>query len=769
MKIRLPKYIFPFLLILAVCGCSPRVRSQITFTQLLHQLADTTRIARLDEMETSIISSSDPTGGNNDFNRPLRVASDGWWVIADLKGPGYVSRFWFTTSDHYQKIRLFFDNEESPRIDTTVRAFCGGMAPFVKPLAAYENLCYYNYVPIPYAKRLVIAVEPGGHQPGNWPRVFHQINYSSLPRGTRIESFSLPLSDSEMQALQVAAAAWMSNGVKSFNESSPSEADDDTKPDKIFTTRSSLLTLSPADAGSAPDLVGPAMIREIRVILRPAPDIPVVDSERFLRDIVIRIRWNNADEWSVESPLGDFFGSFWQSIPYESLYFGLRDNTLFSRFPMPFQNCAEIQFENQGVHPVQLEVQIDTHPITWDDSLGYFHAAWRRSSPHDLGRPHEILNTKGRGRFAGCILSVTTLDKSFWILEGDEIMWRDGQVHPFWDGTGLEDYFNGGWYYQNVLARPLHGLPFKAFFRTVQYRIHLPDAVMFQNAFRMIFERGPANNSRGWMESVAYYYLDSPRQAPATIEAAADRLPPEDQLAQISVMPELFNYERFGDYHGAQRFIDRFLARYPEFPFAEMLQLRRAAYTEKIEGFDVAKPLYESFATNAVNESVRQQASDLLWFHESETNALLGIYCNTDMRLFLDGRTIIKPGENERMSIYRHELDKGKHALAFQVRDRPYPYWVQVFLRTHSEDVFTTTGWKHQYNPVGNWRSAAYDDSDWPLVGWTANKGPPDEPLIWVEPNAFVDMQTKPDSLWPTIDWPDKGKPLVFRNTFHIP
>ena len=86
----------------------------------------------------------------------------------------------------------------------------------------------------------------------------------------------------------------------------------------------------------------------------------------------------------------------------------------------------------------------------------------------------------------------------------------DGAAVPQWKGTGLEDYFNCGWYYRNPLARPLHGLLFKAPFRTVQYRLHLNDAVLFDRSIDVRFERGPDNASNGWLESVGYYYMRTP-------------------------------------------------------------------------------------------------------------------------------------------------------------------------------------------------------------------------------------------------------------------
>lgn len=753
--------VLPFSLALLAGSCSPRPSgARVSFHSLVERLADRNGLARLDEPETILAASHDPKGGNEDYNQPVREDPKGWWVLADLKGPGYVSRFWFTTSDPAHRIRLYFDNERTPRIDTTVRNFCGGLDPFLPPLAAYENLCYYNYVPLPYAKRLVIMVGAGGTEAGGWPRVFHQINYTTLPAGTSIETLPKEFGPEDRQALQAAAETWNQTGVGDALPDSPGA---EPPPPALE------LDLPAGTAAAIPALEGPALIREIRVTPRAGVPGETLDWNRFLRDVVIRLRWDRTNVWSVQAPIGDFFGSVWQRVPYQSLYFGAQGDTLICRFPMPFAQAAELQLENQGAAPVAVAVQIDREPIDWDGRYGYFHAAWRRSSPEDVGRPHVMLETEGRGRYAGSLLSVTTLDKTFWILEGDETMWRDGQAEPFWQGTGLEDYFNGGWYYQNVLTRALHGLPFKTFFRTVQYRLHRPDPVMFQKAFRMTFERGPDQASRGWLESVAYYYLDRPRSAPATLLDPERRQPPQDQFAQATVMQELLNHERFGDYAGARGFIDRFLRQYPDFPFAEMLRLRQAAYTERIDGIHVAQPLYEQILAASTNAEVRQQAADLLWFHESPTHALLGVYCNTDMNLYLDGYPMVVPGNPERLATFRRKLDPGRHALAFFVKDRPYPYWDQVYLRTHGGGVFTTTDWKQRYDPAGDWKQAAYDDGEWPPVGWSSIKGPPDEPYVWMEPNAHVDMQSKPASIWPTLDWPDKTKRVILRTEFDLP
>lgn len=742
------------LVMMFMLGCQSKTGELVTFQQLVGRLADLQSLARLDLPETTLISSFDPTGGNSDYNHPLRQGPEGWWVLADLKGPGYVSRFWFTGGgDANYGVRLYFDNDKSPRYDTTVGQFCGSMEPFVPPLAAYENYCWYNYVPLPYAKRLVIMVRAGGYQPGGWPRIFHQINYSSFPKGTRVETLPRNLSADDVRALQSVRQAWTNLSFRS--------------PADGAITNIAVLDLLAGKRQTLPRITGPAMIREIRITPQAITSGPPVVWDSLLRDVVLRIRWDDTAAASVEVPIGDFFGSVWRRAAYQNMYFGLSSDTLISRFPMPFAKAAEIQLENQGTNALALAVEVVMNPLPWDGRYGYFHAAWRRSSPRDIGNPHEILATEGKGRYAGCILSATTLDKSFWMLEGDELMWRDGGAEPFWKGTGLEDYFNGGWYYQNVLTRPLHGLTFKAVFRTVQYRLHLPDPVMFRQSFRMIFERGPDNASSGWLESAAFYYLDRPRAAPSTILSSPERRPPEDQFGQATIMSELFVFERFGDYAGARQFIDRFLNKYPGFPFAGMLRLRQAAYLERIQGFPSTKPIYEKIIAVDTNAAVQEQARILIWFHDKPTHVLLGAYCNSPTRLYLDGQLLGEAGHPERMSVAGFDLQPGRHVLALQSQEKKNPSWVQACLRTQTGDIITTPDWKRRVNPTGDWTQPNYDDSNWDVIGGNGGNGPPQEPYIWVEPNAFVDMQSKGAALSPMADKPSDL--IVFRKVFDVP
>jgi len=755
--------------LLACAGCRGKRLHEVRLTDLIGHMADRSYIARLNVPRTAIVTSTDPSGGNDDYNHFLREGPPGWEVIADLQGPGYVTRLWFTGArDGSQGLRFYFDGEKSPRVETTVGDWCGGAAPLVPPLAAYENYCWYSLVPVPYRRRLVIMLQRGT-VPGRQEKLFYQVNYAALRRGETIRSFRGTYSAEERAALEKVAAAWKQDDIWEGlpgAEIEPVEVD-----------------LAPGDAADVFSQVGPAMITGLAF----TPDWDAVgdvaERERVLRDVLVRLFWDGSAEASVEAPLGDFCGVMWRRTRYHSFYFGMRGGTLYACFPMPFRQQARLCLVNQGKAHLHLRVACRVRELEqWDGGWGYLHAAWNRSGPEAVGRQHPILNVTGaRGRYVGCCLSVTSLDGSWWILEGDESIRRDSEVTRGWLGTGLEDYFNGGWYYQNAMARALNGVPFKAPFRVVQYRLHQMDAVTFGDSVDMYFERGPRNASHGWMESVAWYYCADPQPTAGHVGGAVDRRPPEDPASRATVMMELLNSERLGDIQAAADRIDTYLAEHPEFPHRRRLLLRQAEYRAGKSGFAGVAEMFRRAAAEAADTPAGKEARDLLWFYGMETSgvrvaaselkrrALLAAYCNMPTTIVLDGRKVGETGDPSRMKVWRVAVTPGRHVLCLAAGRRRYPDWVQACLRTHYGDVVSDPGWKWKFDPPGDWTRVSYDDSGWSRVGGTGVKGPPEAPYIWLEPNVFVGMQSAAVGLRAPEDWPAGARRVVFRRVFTLP
>ena len=92
-------------------GCGRGAES--TWGEMLDALGDAGEFARLEGKgaeATFYFSSSDPTGGNDDYNRFAGTATTpGWVVLADVEGPGVLDRFWMTGVDEGYRMKVFVD------------------------------------------------------------------------------------------------------------------------------------------------------------------------------------------------------------------------------------------------------------------------------------------------------------------------------------------------------------------------------------------------------------------------------------------------------------------------------------------------------------------------------------------------------------------------------------------------------------------------------------------------------------------------------------
>jgi len=715
-----PSCILSVLLCLVLTACKPP--ETIPYAKISSGLTNLNAIARLDLPATQMICSYDRTGANEDYNHFQGKTKDDQFILADLKGPGVVSRFWFTGINADKKIRLTFDGEKTPRFEFSWNDLRAGVPPFdIEPLSMDEQNCWYTFVPVPFKKRLLITTEDAGYQYGKSPKMYYQLNWHPMPLGQTVESLS---STDDFQGLEKTSKVWN-------DKYSSLDAVEDCRAGTV-------VDLPAGQTLELWDGQGPATVTTFAID-------STIHQPDILRNVLLKIYWDGNTDPSVAVPLGDFFGSAWQRWRGQSMFFGSVGDTFFCRFPMPFQKSARFVLENQSAQSVDLTFGVTTGPHI---DGGYFHAGWRNSSAQQAGSPHTVLKTSGHGRYAGCILSVNSADRSFWVLESDESMVIDGVKR--WQGTGLEDYFNSGWYYGNVFARPLHGLPNKAPFRTVQYRLHPTEPILFDQNFKMEFERGPNHASHAAYESVSFYYLDEPQAADSRLEK---RAAPVDALRKYTLMTDLWSFERFGDLQGEADYIDRYIEQYNP-SFTETLRWRARACR------------YE------IGEGSMDDASGLLkQLYTQPDAALVHLYCNMPSELYLDGELILKGGDPKKTAAVLVELKKGNHVLAVASAWKQYPKWTQVAVR--NADGFlvgTSKDWKHAVNPSGNWAALEYDDSKWlPLKNYDGRvRGPPEEPIIWVEPDPFINTLSQASGLRPSAPWGSKKGRVVYRHIFEI-
>jgi len=278
------------------------------------------------------------------------------------------------------------------------------------------------------------------------------------------------------------------------------------------------------------------------------------------RSVLLKMTWDNAAHPSVLVPLGDFFGLGHTIVnSYQSFLFSASTHqnnkmeqgcALNCYAQMPFRERAVIELVNESgeQHGQYFYIDYETYKKDLPEDELLFHAEFRRENPfggwgHEIpvnwpeanivnkGRTawnnnYVILDTEGRGHYAGCNLSVTNFQGTWW-GEGDDMTWVDGyRWPPDLHGTGSEDYLNQAW-----------GMQPNAFMRNgssihegntggyqTSYVHHIENPVRFEKSVKVTIEHGHGNHLCNEMSSVAYWYAAEPTRVAAP-PPVAKRMP----------------------------------------------------------------------------------------------------------------------------------------------------------------------------------------------------------------------------------------------------
>jgi hypothetical protein len=139
------------------------------------------------------------------------------------------------------------------------------------------------------------------------------------------------------------------------------------------------LVIKPGEMATLADIEGSGCINHIWCT-------HACEQADYLRRVVLRVRWDNEDGYSIEVPLGDFFGiGHAQTVNFSSLPLQMSpaDGRGFNCwFPMPFGTRAEFFLLNEADVPMNFYYYIDyeLHASIPED-MGRFHAQWRRENP----------------------------------------------------------------------------------------------------------------------------------------------------------------------------------------------------------------------------------------------------------------------------------------------------------------------------------------------------------------------------------------------------
>jgi hypothetical protein len=501
-------------------GCSNDTESKtLTYEQVVYRLTDLRAISKLPaEGEYSGMFSSydrnsrlDPEtnsylgwDANGDGTGKIRMEGENE-VMVEMEGPGAIVRIWSATADT-GRIIVYIDGEMVPELSVPfIDYFNHSTALFSFPGLVYQTNArgYNNYVPITFRESIKIVGEPG------WGRYYH-FNYVKFPEGTELEPFHPIPEGKSLEALNKVNDLFLNN-LGEFPYT-----------DQKQNIESVAKIIQPGTPETFIELKGEKAITSVRA------NVKIDDASRIeevLRKTVIRIRWDNQEDYSVWSPLGDFFGTAPGINHYNTYLMGMNDNGMFSYWYMPFESAAEIEIFNESEIPLELELE-----VTWEKLKGdigdytRFHAKWHRGilPVEDENRWPDwtFLKTEGSGRYAGLSLVVWSPKGGhcreyggpgyWWWGEGDEKFFVDGEKFPSTFGTGTEDYFGYAWCDPNVFNHALHSQSLNSGNMGYQpvNRWHTTDNVPFHSSFEGTLEKYFPDDWPTQYAAVVYWYLD---------------------------------------------------------------------------------------------------------------------------------------------------------------------------------------------------------------------------------------------------------------------
>jgi len=376
-------------------------------------------------------------------------------------------------------------------------------------------------------------------------RHYYQYSYLTYPAGTAIDSYTGALTPKQQQS--------RSETVSVFENVSEHPAGESAAAQTISVTETLILS-----GGCLTfDLSGPGIIRRINVRMDDANDLE-------LNGLKLRVFYDGDQQPAVDVSVGHFFGAGQGRAAYRSIPLGTDPNDpndgFYCYWPMPFHQSALVQMCNTTAEPIAVDLaRIEYEDKDIDRDMCYLHAAENTSIKQSGQIYHTLLSTTGRGHYVGDLLYAQQDVNSFYMLEGDDVITVNGTETQY--GTGLEDAYNGGAYYNWVAlqydepegvcpqsaTRPLNGILYvhkeDGLARAEQYRWRIADCIPFSRSIEVNVECRYAANGSEWT-SVAFWY-----QLPCLLEDLDDDR--DVDLIDFDLFAEQWDQTGCGDCGGA--------------------------------------------------------------------------------------------------------------------------------------------------------------------------------------------------------------------------
>lgn len=403
-------------------------------------------------------------------------------VLLDERGPGALTRLWLTTGsgtstciDPAVHVRVHVDAAPVPVLDLPLAAlFDGSTAPFTPPLVAdrvQSSGGYASRVPIAYAQSLRVALvgaDNGGSNPctGTPQRLlWFQLQHHQLEPGTPVASFTAGHDE----------PAW-----RSFL----AHAGDDPW-NAMLLPETATTDLAAGASATLATRSGPGWLRGIRLRL-PRPAYAQV-----------RLRVHVDGITTIDLLVSEYFATPVDAVvPPRGVLLGEdASGWLYAWFPQPFAATAEVELVSESSTSINIEsaLSFDGEAVPVDAGTFDAHLVDTCSSGAAL-----VLDAAGG---AGKVVGVAARYRADGVvtrgyLEGDERASVDGATAPAWYGTGVEDFHDGGFYFdQGAYTGPLSGastVDVDGSGSTSVWRLMPSDPINWTSALRLVQEAGYA-------------------------------------------------------------------------------------------------------------------------------------------------------------------------------------------------------------------------------------------------------------------------------------
>lgn len=408
----------------------------------------------------------------DDRGRPFGWQS-GAVVLFRGRGEGIITRIWMTTTrdgegrlEGWRRLRIVADDRVV--YDGAPAGFFEGAGPFAAPLVlGFEAAsgAWLSVAPIPYRRNVLITVRDNPH--------YFQVNALTGP-GTA----SRPAADGAR------LARFLSEDWASPLASLPR------------------VNLEIPAGGTVTAAAGEALVTGLLIAPGRMTDLDHLE-----------VRWSGQARWV---PASFFFGRAVSSRSeqpavveeFMSALHAWRGAAGYvaSRLPVPLARGERLLLRNGGGHPLHIALAVGTEALPAGPHARLF-VDVREQRAGGRGEPLTFFQRAGALNFVGLVHSIADGHPVGYrgYLEGDERVYIDGSDEPAIEGTGTEDYYNGGWYFRGAFANATSGQPRfivndaadrwrHARFEHGLYRWHIGDCIPAREGLRFTMESGPTDD-----------------------------------------------------------------------------------------------------------------------------------------------------------------------------------------------------------------------------------------------------------------------------------